>query len=112
MTFIILIIVWIVLLSLELIFCCEENKWKGLIIPFVSFALSFFCLFAAYRFLITLPEANLVFVESMSIYAFICSNFPTIVYVVIYIIGRFIVRKRKRIPNKNSFNNMEQGLDS
>ena len=103
MTFVILIIIWTVLLSLELMLCYKENKSGGLIIPIISFVLSFYCLFAANHFLIALPDADPIFIESMSIYAFICSNFPTIIYIVIYIIGRLIVYKKnhlKKIKNQ------------
>ena len=94
MTLVVLTIIWMILLALELTLASKNNKWLGLIVVGVAFLLSFVSAVASYRFLTGLADADPIFVESMTFYAFIFANLPTLVYLAIYVIGRFIARKK------------------
>ena len=94
MTLVLLTIAWLFLLVLELNLAFKEDKWLGLIIVGVAFILSFVSAAASYHFLTGLADADPIFVESMTFYAFIFANLPTLIYFVIYVIGRFVIRKK------------------
>ena len=97
MTVVFMIAVWIVLLFLELKLAGKENKWVGLIIPGVSLIFSIFSCVTMYRFLITNPEAQPVFIQSMVVLTFMFANIPTVIYFVMYIIGRLKMRKKNQL---------------
>ena len=101
MTVVFMIAVWIVLLFLELKLACRENKWVGLIIPAVSILFSVLSSVIMYRYLITIPDAQPIFIQSMVSLVFLFANIPTVIYLVIYIIGRLKMRKKNQLRKMN-----------
>ena len=92
-----MIAVWIALLYLEFRLAGKENKWIGLIIPAVSLVFSLFSCWTMYRFLLTNPEAQPVFIQSMVSLVFMFANIPTVIYLVLYLIGRLRLRKKNQL---------------
>ena len=101
MTAVFMIAAWILLLFLEFKLAFKENKWVGLIIPGISLMLSVFSSVIMYRYLITLPEAQPVFIDSMVSLVFMFANIPTAIYLVMYIIGRLKMRKKNQLKKMN-----------
>lgn len=94
---IILLIIFVGSIWLQIFLSKRENKWLGLILPFISFSFSLLMVFQIHAFEAMRGGELLGLVAS----TFLISNIPAIVFLAIYFGCREKIKRRKDLEKMN-----------
>lgn len=95
---IVALLVFVALILFQIILSKRDNKWAGLIIPIISFGLSFISILAMPYYL-SLAGSVLTIILRV-ILVFVITNIPTAIFLAIY----FIFHKNKKLNEIDKIN--------